>query len=71
MHLWLKLYKTGIGGKILQSVKDMYYNVKSCVRSCSTYSDFFPFLGWATPRGGHVPFALISVSRGLRDVFTT
>ena len=29
--LWLKLYKTGIRGKILQIVKDMYENVKSCV----------------------------------------
>ena len=41
--LWLKLYKTGIRGKILQIVKDMYENVKSCVKSCSSYSDYFRY----------------------------
>jgi hypothetical protein len=41
--LWLKLYKCGIQGKILKIIRDMYQKVKSCVKSCSTYSDFFEY----------------------------
>jgi exonuclease III len=41
--LWLKLYKNGIRGKILQIIKDMYENVKSCVKSCTSYSDYFRY----------------------------
>ncbi len=41
--LWLKIYKCGIQGKILRIIKDMYEKVKSCVRSCNTYSDFFSY----------------------------
>ena len=41
--MWLKLYKSGIQGKILRIVKDMYCNVKSCVKSCSNYSDYFNY----------------------------
>ena len=39
--LWLKLYKSGISGKILQIVKSIYERVKSCVKHCNTYSEFF------------------------------
>jgi hypothetical protein len=39
--LWLKLYKLGIDGKIPRIIKYMYEKVKSCVRSCHTYSHFF------------------------------
>jgi len=31
--LWLKLYKCGINGKLLQIVRDMLENVKSCVKA--------------------------------------
>ena len=41
--LWLKLYKFGIDGNVLRIIKDMYEKVKSCVRSCNTYSDFFEY----------------------------
>ncbi|KAL4221122.1 hypothetical protein ACF0H5_019381 [Mactra antiquata] len=41
--LWLKLYKSGIDGKILRIVKDMYEKIKSCVRCCNTYSEFFEY----------------------------
>ena len=41
--LWLKMYRCGIGGKLLRILKDMYQKVKSCVRSCSTYSDYFNY----------------------------
>ena len=30
--LWLKMFKTGIDGKLLRIVKDMYQKVKSCVK---------------------------------------
>ena len=39
--LWLKLYKSGISGKMLQIVKSIYERVKSCVKLCNTYSEFF------------------------------
>ena len=39
--LWLKLYKSGISGKMLQIVKSIYERVKSCVKHCNTYSEFF------------------------------
>ena len=41
--MWLKLYKQGIDGKHLRIVKDMYEKVKSCVRSCNNYSQFFEY----------------------------
>jgi len=41
--LWLKLYKCGIEGKLLRIIKNMYQNVKSCVRHCSTYSEYFNY----------------------------
>lgn len=41
--LWLKMYKSGIKGKLLRIVKDMYENVKSCVKSCTSYSDYFSY----------------------------
>ena len=39
--LWYKLYKIGINGKMLKIIKDMYNQVKACVRGCNSYSDFF------------------------------
>ena len=42
--LWLKLYKIGIS--ILRIVKDMYEQVKSCVRSCNKYSQLFEYAAW-------------------------
>jgi len=41
--LWLKMYKCGIQGKILRIVRDMYQKVKSCVKSLSSYSDYFSY----------------------------
>ena len=41
--LWLKLYKQGIQGKLLRIIRDMYQKVKSCVKSCNTYSEFFEY----------------------------
>ena len=38
---WYKLYKIGINGKMLKIIKDMYSQVKACVRGCNSYSDFF------------------------------
>ena len=39
--LWFKLFKLGINGKMLRILKDMYNQVKACVRACNSYSDFF------------------------------
>lgn len=39
--LWFKLFNLGIRGKTLRIIKDMYSQVKSCVRNCNTYSDYF------------------------------
>ena len=41
--LWLKLYKVGIDGKVLRIIRDMYDKVKSCVRACNNYSEFFEY----------------------------
>ena len=41
--LYLKMFKSGIQGKLLRIVKDMYANVKSRVKSCSSYSDYFSY----------------------------
>ncbi len=41
--LWFKLYRSGIQGKMLRVIRDMYSKVKSCVKSCNTYSDFFNY----------------------------
>ena len=38
--LWFKLYKLGINGKLLTIIRDMYNNVKTCVRNCNSLSDF-------------------------------
>ena len=39
--LWGKMFKLGINGKLLRIVKNMYSQVKSCVRGCNSYSEFF------------------------------
>ena len=41
--LWYKLYKSGIQGKLLSIIRDMYSKVSSCVRSHNETSDFFDF----------------------------
>jgi hypothetical protein len=39
--LWLKLYRQGIQGKLLKIIRNMYVNVKSCVKKYNSYSDYF------------------------------
>ena len=39
--LWYKLYKLGINAKLLRVIEDMYNKVKTCVRGCNSYSEFF------------------------------
>ena len=39
--LWYKLFNAGISGKVLRLLKHMYSEVKSCVKHCRTFSDFF------------------------------
>ena len=41
--LWLKLFRAGIQGKMLRIIKCMYEKVKSCVKSCNTFSEFFEY----------------------------
>ena len=41
--LWYKLYNTGIQGKLLRIIRDMYSKVKSCVKHCSSYPDYFEY----------------------------
>jgi len=41
--LWIKLYKKGIQEKILRIFRDMYNNVKSCVKHLSSFSDYFSY----------------------------
>ena len=38
--LWYKLHKCGIDLKIVNIIKNVYTNVKSCVRHCNSYSSF-------------------------------
>ncbi len=39
--LWFKLFKIGVNGKMLNIVRGMYDKVKSCIKGCKSYSDFF------------------------------
>ena len=39
--LWFKLFKMGLDGKILVMFKAMYAVVKSCIKHCNSFSDFF------------------------------
>ncbi len=41
--LWYKLHQCGIGGKMLRITRSMYMLVKSCVKHCGTYSEFFEY----------------------------
>ena len=41
--LWFKLFKCGIQGKLLRIVRDMYDKVKSCVKACGSYSEYFTY----------------------------
>ena len=41
--LLLKIYKAGIEGKLLRIIKHMYENVKSCVKHCASYSEYFNY----------------------------
>lgn len=40
--LWKKLLKTGVKGKILDVIKNLYSSAKSCVEKGGLYSEFFP-----------------------------
>ena len=39
--LWYKLFNMGLRGKVLNIFRSMYASVKSCVKHCNTFSDFF------------------------------
>ena len=41
--LYIKLFKSGIQGKMLRIIRDMYSNVKSCVKQMSSFSDYFSY----------------------------
>ena len=40
--LWQKMFKSGINGKFLNVVKNIYNNIKSCIVSNSSTSNYFP-----------------------------
>ena len=42
LKLWYKLGKLGICGKLLNVLKSMYCNVKSCITIDGLKSDYFP-----------------------------
>ncbi len=39
--LWFKLCHLGLTGKTLRIIRNMYSQVKSCIRGCKSYSEFF------------------------------
>lgn len=39
--LWSKMYRLGIRGKIMSTLKSMYNNIKACVLLNGTFSNFF------------------------------
>jgi len=39
--LWLKLFRMGVNAKMLRIIRDMYNKVKSCVKGCNSFSEFF------------------------------
>ena len=41
-HLWSKLVTTGVTGKILTVIQNLYYQAKSCVRHNKELSEIFP-----------------------------
>jgi len=41
--LWLKRFKSGIQGKLLRIVRDMYSDVKSCVKSFTSFSELLSY----------------------------
>ena len=41
--LWLKLFQSGIKGRVLRILRNMYKQVKSCVKLHSSYSGFFRY----------------------------
>ena len=55
--LWQKLQKFGIHGKCFDIIKNMYKNIKSCVRSQKRFSDCFPCL--TAVRQGEKPFTYL------------
>ena len=40
-HLWRRLSKVGVNGKLFTVIKSMYDDVKSCIRLNNEYSDFY------------------------------
>ena len=41
MGLWFKMIKSGIDGKLFQLIRSIYMDVKSCIKSMNSLSDFF------------------------------
>lgn len=41
--LWYNLHKFDIRGKLLRVMCNMYSHVKSCVKHCNSFSDFFAY----------------------------
>ena len=40
-NLYYKIYHKGLNGKLFRIIKNMYTTVKSCVKGCNSYSDYF------------------------------
>jgi len=67
--LWLKFYKCGIKRKLLQIVRDMYENVKSCVKSCSSLSEYLSYSVGLRQREGNVTDPVFPIRGGSRTIF--
>ena len=40
-NLCYKIYHKGLNGKLFRIITNMYSTVKSCVKGCNSYSDYF------------------------------
>ena len=45
--LWGKLLNSGVNGKVLRMIRDMYAKAKSCVKTRHGLSQFFCLKRWA------------------------
>ena len=39
--LWFKMHRLGINAKLLRIVRNMYANIKSCIKSCNSFTEYF------------------------------
>ena len=66
--LWQKLINSNIHGKIFKIIFSFYDNIKSCVKSGHTFSDFFHLRYWCKTGRKFIPLPFCHLFKRFRRI---